>query len=453
MNTIIIILLVIIVLLAIINLVVFTRKKIDVDIAPQMKDVENSIIQFKTTLEMIEKDIKNEFKINRDESNQIAKDNRDELAKSLKSFEEKFAENIKQLNDLLRQQFEDLTKHQKEINEQVTDNIKDVRGTIDKQLKDIREDNNKQLDEMRHTVDEKLQKTLNDRLSQSFDTVSKQLQAVQEGLGEMKNLANDVGGLKKVLSNVKQRGVLGEVQLGMLLEEILAPDQYEKNVATKKGSRDNVEFAIKLPGKDKANSTVWLPIDAKFPADAYEHLQDAYESAEQKEISETRKILINQIKNMAGDISDKYIDPPNTTDFAIMFLPFEGLYAEVVRDAGLFHELQNKYHVIVTGPTTIAAILNSLQMGFKTLAIEKRSSEVWRILADVKKEFGKFGDMLTRAKKNIETGLGQIDKVITTRTNVIERKLRDVESLDEAEPDTLLNKADEPEMLSDGDED
>lgn len=448
-----VVLLVIIIVLAIINIIIFLRKKVEIDIAPQMQEVSDSILQFKTTLELIQKGIKDEFVTNRDESNKTAKENREEMAKSLKSFEVNFSENINQLNKLLREQFEDLNKHQNEINKQVTDNIKDVRSTIEKQLRDIREDNNKQLDEMRQTVDEKLQKTLNERLSRSFETVSKQLQSVQEGLGEMKNLAQDVGGLKKVLSNVKLRGGIGEVQLGALLEQILAPEQYEEDVATKLGSRDNVEFAIKLPGKDDDGTPVWLPVDAKFPSETFEHLQDAYESEDLDKISEARKNLVNTIKKMAKDINEKYIDPPNTTDFAIMFLPFEAIYAEVVRDTGLFQELQNKYKVIVMGPTTLAAILNSLQMGFKTLAIGKRSSEVWRILAAVKQEFGKFGDMLSKAKKNIETGLGQIDKVINTRTNVIERKLKDVESISDEDSRKIFPEFNEYNALPENSDD
>lgn len=448
-----VVLLVIIIVLAIINIIIFLRKKVEIDIAPQMQEVSDSILQFKTTLELIQKGIKDEFVTNRDESNKTAKENREEMSKSLKSFEVNFSENINQLNKLLREQFEDLNKHQNEINKQVTDNIKDVRSTIEKQLRDIREDNNKQLDEMRQTVDEKLQKTLNERLSRSFETVSKQLQSVQEGLGEMKNLAQDVGGLKKVLSNVKLRGGIGEVQLGALLEQILAPEQYEEDVATKSGSRDNVEFAIKLPGKDDDGTPVWLPVDAKFPSETFEHLQDAYESEDLDKISEARKNLVNTIKKMAKDINEKYIDPPNTTDFAIMFLPFEAIYAEVVRDTGLFQELQNKYKVIVMGPTTLAAILNSLQMGFKTLAIGKRSSEVWRILAAVKQEFGKFGDMLSKAKKNIETGLGQIDKVINTRTNVIERKLKDVESISDEDSRKIFPEFNQYDTLPENSDD
>jgi len=446
-----IILLVILVILAVINLIAFGKKKITIDIEPQMKQVEQAIIEFKTTLEIIDKSIREEFKSNREETANITKTNREELSASLKSFEDKFAENIKSLNDLLREKFNDFSEQQKTINNESRKNLNDIKETIEKQLTEIRTDNNKQLEEMRITVDEKLQKTLNARLSQSFETVGKQLQAVQEGLGEMKNLAQDVGSLKRVLSNVKLRGGIGEVQLEMLLEQILAPDQWEKNVATKKGSNAVVEFAIKLPGKDEDGTQVWLPIDAKFPKDVYEHLQDAYESADQERIEQEQKNLENTIKGMAKDISQKYIDPPNTTDFAIMFLPFEGIYAEVVRKAALLYTLQSEYKVIVTGPTTIAAILNSLQMGFKTLAIQKRSSEVWQVLGAVKKEFEKFGDMLQKAKKNIQTGLGQIETVMTTRTNVIERKLKNVETFKESGDDKLLDDNGDSHLIANSD--
>ena len=262
----------------------------------------------------------------------------------------------------------------------------------------------------------------------------KQLQSVQEGLGEMKTLANDVGGLKKVLSNVKMRGGLGEVQLAMLLENILAPDQYAANVKTKAGSDANVEFAIKLPGRDDVNSTVWIPIDAKFPKDVYQHLQEAYEDGDVIRVEKAQKELENTLKKMGKDIRDKYLDPPQTTDFGILFLPFEGIYAEVVRNAALLETLQRDYKIMVTGPTTLAAILNSLQMGFKTLAIQKRSTEVWTVLGEVKKEFNNFGGMMQKAQKNIQTGLNQLDDVMGVRTRAIERKLKDVSSLDEGTP-------------------
>ena len=295
------------------------------------------------------------------------------------------------------------------------------------------------LESIRVTVEEKLEKTLSERLGQSFETVGKQLIEVQKGLGEMQTIATDVGGLKKVLSNVKLRGGVGEVQLALLLEQILAPNQYDANVSTKKGSSEPVEFAIKLPGRSEDESTfVYLPIDAKFPKDAYEHLIASYENAIPDDIELASKNMEATIKKMAKDIRDKYLDPPNTTDFAIMFLPFESIYAEVIRRSALVDQLRDQYKITVAGPTTLMAILNSLQMGFRTLAIQKRSSEVWKVLATVKNEFDKFGGMLDKAQKNIQTGLGQLDDVVGARTRAIKKQLKNVESLPTANVEVLL---------------
>ena len=295
-----------------------------------------------------------------------------------------------------------------------------------------------QLESIRVTVEEKLEKTLSERLGQSFETVGKQLIEVQKGLGEMQTLAQDVGGLKKVLSNVKMRGGIGEVQLAMLLEQVLAPEQYEANVKTKQGSGDLVEFAIKLPGRDDGNSVVWLPIDAKFPKDVYEQLQTAHDTGDLTQIEIAQKTLETTIKKMAKDIHDKYIDPPNTTDFGIMFLPFEGIYAEVVRKASLLEDLQRNYKIIVTGPTTLAAILNSLQMGFKTLAIQKRSGEVWKVLGAVKKEFETFGGLLDKAHKNLNVANDTLETLMGTRTKAIQRTLKNVEALTQADTKLIL---------------
>jgi len=452
MTDILLILLVILMALVLINIVIALVKKPEINVKPQLKDIEESMVKFDSTLDKTEKSIKDEFQRNRTESNEIAKTNRDELSKSLETFSNRFEKNIKELNELLRQKFSDFSTRQNEINKQTTENVKEVKQSVENQLKSIREDNTKQLDEMRKTVDEKLQKTLNERLSQSFETVGKQLQAVQEGLGEMKNLASDVGGLKKVLSNVKMRGGIGEVQLSMLLEQILAPDQYEQNVKTKASSSDTVEFAIKLPGRDDTGKNVWLPVDAKFPKDIYEQLQEAYDEGEQNRILTAQKNLENTIRKMAKDISEKYVDPPDTTDFGIMFLPFEGIYAEVVRKAALLEDLQRNYKIIVTGPTTLAAILNSLQMGFKTLAIQKRSSEVWQVLGAVKKEFENFGGMMGKAQKNIQTGLNQLDEVMGKRTRAIQRRLKGVEALSEAETKNILPEITDTTMLSEDDD-
>jgi len=440
-------LLIIIIVLLIFSILIVLFKKPKIEVKSQLESIEALMMKFESTLERIEKSIKDEFQRNRSETNEISRITREELTKSLNSFEAKFTENTKEINEIIRQKFGDFSKLQADINKQTTDSVKEVRETVEKQLKSIREDSNQQLDEMRKTVDEKLQKTLNERLSQSFETVGKQLQAVQEGLGEMKNLASDVGGLKKVLSNVKMRGGIGEIQLSMLLEQILAPEQYEANVRTKQSSLDIVEFAIKLPGRDDAGTTVWLPIDAKFPKEVYEHLQEAYDEGEQGKILVAQKTMETTIKKMAKDINEKYLDPPNTTDFGIMFLPFEGIYAEVVRKAALLEDLQRNYKIIVTGPTTLAAILNSLQMGFKTLAIQKRSSEVWQVLGAVKKEFSNFSGMMDKAQKNIQTGLNQLDDVMGKRTRAIQRKLKSVEELSEAETKKILPEVNDKNLL------
>ena len=296
----------------------------------------------------------------------------------------------------------------------------------------------KRLDDMRQMVEEKLQKTLNERIGQSFELVRTQLENVQRGLGEMKTLAEDVGGLKKVLGNVKTRGTFGEIQLAALLEQMLSPEQYEANVKTRKNATEFVEFAIKLPGKDNGNDVVYLPIDAKFPKDVYEQYVDAYEDGDAAWMENTSKQLEATIKRMAKDIHDKYIEPPFTTDFAILFLPFESIYAEVIRRTALIETLQKDYKIVVTGPTTLGAILNSLQMGFRTLAIQKRTSEVWNVLGAVKTEFGKFGGMLEKVQKNLQSAGDQLEEVMGKRTRAIERKLRQVEALPSEESQKML---------------
>ena len=362
---------------------------------------------FKQAFERIERNFREDFKLNREESRAISKENRDELATSMKNFQLSFERGIANFNALQREKFAALNDQQQQL----------VANT------------EKRLEEIRITVEEKLQKTLNERISQSFKMVNEQLENVQKGLGEMQTLAQDVGGLKRVLSNVKTRGNIGEIQLSMLLEQILAPEQYEANVKTKKGSDALVEFAVKLPGKDDGLEFVYLPIDAKFPKDVYEQLLDAYDAGDTQQIELAGKMLESTIRKMAKDISDKYLAPPSTTEFGIMFLPFEGIYAEVVRRASLLEDLQRNYHVVVTGPTTLAAILNSLQMGFRTLAIQKYSGEVWKILGAVKKEFESMGGMLEKAKKHIETANGQIENVLGVRTRAIQRRLKDVDTL------------------------
>jgi DNA recombination protein RmuC len=361
-----------------------------------------------TQLEKIEKKVEENLKALNEQAKADNNLMREALVNAFKGFQETFDKNVKSFNDLQKEKFELMETKQNEL----------VKGTETK------------LDIIRATVEEKLEKTLSERLGQSFETVGKQLIEVQKGLGEMQTIATDVGGLKKVLSNVKLRGGVGEVQLALLLEQILAPNQYDANVRTKKGSSEPVEFAIKLPGRSEDESAfVYLPIDAKFPKDTYEHLLAAYESAIPDDIEAATKNLETTIKKMAKDIRDKYLDPPNTTDFAIMFLPFESIYAEVIRRSSLIDQLRTEFKITVAGPTTLMAILNSLQMGFRTLALQKRSSEVWKVLGSVKKEFEVFGGLLEKAQKNIQTGLGQLDDVVGTRTRAIQRQLRDVETL------------------------
>lgn len=308
--------------------------------------------------------------------------------------------------------------------------LENIRRSVDEKLESIRRENLRQLDEMRQTVDEKLQKTLEDKMNKSFSLVNERLEQVYKGLGEMQTLAVGVGDLKKVLSNVKTRGILGEIQLGAILSEILSKEQYEENIATKKGSKNVVEFAIKLPSD--GDSIVYLPIDSKFPGDTYSALRDAVESGDKQSIELAKKALVQRIKGEAKDIHDKYIDPPNTTEFAIMFLPFEGLYSEVV-NMGLVEVLQREYKVNIAGPSTMAALLNSLQMGFKTLAVQKRSAEVWKILGGVKTEFDKFNDVLVMTQQRLDQANKELDKLVGVRTRQIQRQLKDVESVNLSE--------------------
>lgn len=403
--------------LGILLLVLILRKNGSEEL-PQLR---NQLATLQGELAKIETGLKQDFRINREENAGIAKENRTELKATLKDF-------------MLEQhsKFDELKLEQKEL-------FKGFENRFEKQQQELVRSTETKLETIRVTVEEKLEKTLSERLGQSFETVGKQLIEVQKGLGEMQTIATDVGGLKKVLSNVKLRGGVGEVQLAMLLEQILAPNQYEANVRTKKGSSEPVEFAIKLPGKnEEEGAVVYLPVDAKFPKDIYEHLINAYENAIPDDIEQASRNLEATIRKMAKDIRDKYIDPPNTTDFAILFLPFESIYAEVIRRSALVDQLRDEYKITVAGPTTLMAILNSLQMGFRTLALQKRSSEVWKVLSGVKKEFETFGGLMEKAQKNIHTGLGQLDDLMGTRTRAIQRQLRTVESLPAVEAQQLL---------------
>ena len=428
----------IILLLAVINTLLLIKKKPQQALPlEKLKEIENAVIKFDAVLERNEKSIKDEFQRNRQESSASAKENRNELTKNMRSFADTNTINNKDLNEGIRQKFEDFGKQQSDLSKLSVQSIKEVKDSIEKQLHAIREDNTRQLSEMRKTVDEKLQTTLEKRLGESFKMVSERLEQVHKGLGEMQNIATGVGDLKKVLSNVKTRGILGEYQLENILEQLLTTDQYSKNVATKKGSQAHVEFAIKLPGKD-SDEDVWMPIDSKFPIENYEILQNAYEGGEKEIIASAQKVLLKTVESFAKDISEKYLDPPHTTDFAIMFLPIESLYAEVLRHPGLFELLQRKYRITITGPTTLSALLNSLQMGFRTLAVQRRSSEVWKILEAVKTEFDKFSDQLEKVDKQLNTASKSLDELRHTRTNVMSRKLKDVGTIEAVEAKKIL---------------
>ena len=339
------------------------------------------------------------------------------------------------ISDELRNQAEAQDRRLAELNTRFSSfaveneqKLEQIRNSTEKRISGLTEENSRQLDRMRQTVDEKLQSTLEERIGQSFRLVSERLEEVYKGLGKMQSLADGVGDLKKVLSNVKTRGVVGEIQLSAILEQVLSPDQYVENVATKAGSQDRVEFAICLPGDGE--TCVYLPVDAKFPADRYSALVDAYESGSRDEIERCARALEKALKDSAKTIHMKYVDPPHTTDFAIMFLPFEGLYAEALR-MGLVDVLQREYRISIAGPTTMAALLNSLQMGFRTLAIEKHSSEVWEVLGAVKTEFDKFENTLKKAQEKLSQAGSELDLLVGTRTNVMKRKLRSVEALSE----------------------
>ncbi|MGB0315694.1 MAG: DNA recombination protein RmuC [Flavobacteriaceae bacterium] len=403
-------------LLAILLLLMLFYKKSSAPLSP-LEDLLNNKLQKEFLLNREElsknsKENRNELIQSLERLNETltkkAKDDREELRTTLKDFEASFSKNVEAFNTLQKEKFDQMKVKQEEM----------IKTT------ELR------LERMRETVDEKLHKTLEERLGKSFEMVTKQLLVVQKGLGEMQTIASGVGDLKKVLTNVKTRGVLGEIQLGNILEEIMAPEQYASNVKTKKGSDALVEFAVKLPGKTPDEKPVYLPIDAKFPQEDYIRLQSAYEAGDTAAVEVSLKALVQSVKKFAKEIADKYIDPPHTTDFGIMFLPVEGLFAEVVRQPDTIAFLQREYKIVVTGPTTLAAMLNSLQMGFKTLAIQKRSSEVWKVLASVKKEFSTFGGVLEKAQKKINEANNEIENLVGTRTRMMQSKLRNVEQLE-----------------------
>lgn len=430
------ILLIIVIVLLIINIFVCTRAK-DINIDKLSEDMEKKF-------DSMEKSFRQEFYTNREESRRNEQENRQEMKVSIDSLTSFISRHIMNLSTLQQNQFDinskSLENTLNSFNENMMkslDNLAQLQNEKLSQLTKVTEEKftgltkstENNLEKMRITVDEKLQSTLEKRLGESFKMVNDRLEQVYKGLGEMQTLATGVGDLKKVLSNVKTRGVLGEIQLERILEQFLAPEQYAKNIITKKGSRETVEFAIKLPGKDEIKDTIYLPLDAKFPLDIYNKLIDAYDEGSQKSIDSASKELERFIKKSAKDIRDKYIDPPNTTEFGILFLPTEGLYAEVIKRQQLVEDLQRDFKINITGPTTLIALLNSLQMGFKTLAIERHSSEVWKVLGAVKTEFSKFETVLNAAQSKLNQASSEIDKLVGTRTRQINRKLESVEKL------------------------
>jgi len=383
--------------------------------------------KFREGYDKLDEQVKKEFQRNREETGLQQRNLREEVFSSFKKFE-----------DSLFHQFTTFSERLEKLTQMNEKKFEELKEKVEQKLQQLLENNSQKLEEMRVTVDEKLHSTLEKRLGESFKLVSDRLEQVHKGLGEMQTLAVGVGDLKKVLTNVKSRGTWGEIQLENLIDQLLTPEQFAKNIATKKGSNDRVEFAIKMPGRsNNKDEVLWLPIDAKFPMEDYQRLQIAQEAVDLTAIEEASKALENRIKGEAKSIFEKYLDPPNTTDFALMFLPVEGLFAEVLRRPGLIEKLQNEYKVVLTGPTTLTAILNSLQMGFRTLAIEKRSSEVWNLLGVIKTEFVKFGDILEKTQKKLAEASNTIDDA-SKRSRSIERRLRDVQELPQGENQSSL---------------
>ena len=395
--------------------------------------------------------LREELRAGREEAGQAARETREEIANALASGNETLSKTLAGIGEVQRTQLDGMTKQVKELAESSEASLGRIRDIVDSRVKELQDGNEKKLEEMRKTVDEKLHTTLEKRLGESFKLVSDQLEAVQRGLGEMQGLATGVGDLKRVLTNVKVRGTWAEVQLGALLEQILAPQQYERNVCVKEDSREVVEYAIRLPGAtDEPDECVWLPIDSKFPQEDYLRIQEAAEQGDPEAAQKAAEALARSVKNSAREIHDKYLCPPCTTDFAIMFLATEGLYAEVLRHPTLVEDIQKRYRIVVAGPTSLAALLNSLRMGFQTLAIEQQAVEVWRVLGAVKTEFEKFGDVLDKVKRQLNTATRTIEET-GVRTRAMERRLRSVEQLPDGEASDVLELPEMPPAES-GDE-
>lgn len=393
------------------------------------------------SFERIERFTSNELGKSREESSQQSRFNREELGGTVKAelltYAQTMRESLKQISDEQTKHLNAFVEQINNLNRSQTQQAELLRNKIEEKLINLQKDNSEQLEKMRHTVDEKLQGTLEKRLSESFKLISERLESVHKGLGEMQVLASGVGDLKKVLTNVKTRGTWGEVQLGAMLEQVLTIDQYEANVSTK-GNAERVEYAVKIPSKNSDQEIVWLPIDAKFPMESYSRLIEAQDNADAVGVESALKELELRIKQSANDISRKYISPPSTTDFAILYLPTEGLFAEVTKRSNLVDMVQRDYRVVFAGPTTLWSILNSLQMGFRTLAIEKRSSEVWNTLAAVKTEWFKYGEALDKVKKKLEEASNSIDQA-QVRTRAVGRKLKEVQELPSSQADNILD--------------
>jgi DNA recombination protein RmuC len=389
--------------------------------------------------ERTEKTVKEELTANREETNKNARQLREEINGSLKLLGDAFFDRVVQAADTQKEQLKVFSEQLSELTRTNENKLDKMRATVEERLLLLQNDNNKQIEQIRATVDEKLHTTLERRLGDSFKIVSERLELVHQGLGEMQSLAAGVGDLKKVLTNVKTRGIWGEIHLANLLEQILTCEQYASNVVTKRGSAERVEFAVKMPGRSGEDRVVWLPIDAKFPQEDYQRLVDAQEKADPVLAEQAAKQLVTRIKTEAKNIREKYLDPPHTTDFGIMFLPTESLFAEVLRRPGLCDTLLREHRVVVAGPTTLSALLNSLQVGFRTLAIEKRSGEVWELLGTVKTEFIKFGDILEKTRKKLQEASNTIETA-ARKSRTIERKLRGVQQIPSLEPEKELNK-------------
>ena len=397
------------------------------------------LISRSRTSHIAEQTMRDELRAGRDEARSAAKELREEVLSGLNFTGDMLSRNLESQLKAHQTQLDAMAKQLAELKESNMGAFDRVRATLDLRVKELQEGNEKKLDEMRKTVDEKLHETLEKRLGESFKIVSERLEAVHKGLGEMQNLATGVGDLKRVLTNVKARGTWAEVQLGAILEQILTPGQYEKNVCVKPESSEIVEYAIRLPGaKNEPGACVWLPIDSKFPQEDYLRVQDAAESADPEAVRKATDALARTVRLAAKNIHDKYVNPPGTTDFGIIFLATEGLYAEVLRQPALVDDLLHQYRVVVAGPTTLAAILSSLRMGFQTLAIEQRATEVWRVLGAVKTEFGKFADVLGKVKRQLDVASRTIDET-GVRTRAMERRLRTVEQLPEADAASILD--------------